>query len=652
MLWRSFFLIFLNERGLFTNLSEIKNPEDIKNFSKKELATLAQEIREKIISTVGKNGGHLASNLGVVELTIALFRSFNQKNDAIIWDVSHQCYAHKLLTGRFDKFDGLRNHGGISGFTKMAESPYDYFDNGHASTSISSGLGLLTARTLLDNHKEGNNSESGKVVAVIGDGALTGGLAFEGLCHAGQLQKNLIIVLNDNQMSIGRNNGTFSRYLSRITMSSQYQSIRNGIDNFANKIPLINKFLPKFIYKFKRGLKGLFLANNMFVEFGYEYVGPLNGHDIHEMELVLNRVKKLNKPVVVHVITRKGKGYKPAEKDPQKFHGIGPFSIEDGSVKGPVELTYTDVFSNEMVALGEKNKKIVCITAAMAKGTGLDAFSRHYPERFFDVGIAEEHAVTFAGGLAKGGLIPVVAIYSTFIQRSIDQIIHDVALPNFHVIFMLDRSGAVPNDGETHQGIFDIALMRSIPNLTILSPASAFELKTMLDAAIDMKGPVVIRYPKLVCSEELDCFRAALDLGKGILIKASDLKSDSKSKSTSKKSCTLLITTGSMINETTSAAISLKAKGISADIYNLRYIKPIDEEYLVSICKGYKKIVIVEDGVKQGGIGEYIEGVLLKAKLKDIKVLGFPQSFISQGTRAEVLKDAHLSAQDIKNAGI
>ena len=652
MLWRYLFLIFLNERGLFTNLSEIKNPEDIKNFSKKELATLAQEIREKIISTVGKNGGHLASNLGVVELTIALFRSFNQKNDAIIWDVSHQCYAHKLLTGRFEKFDGLRNHGGISGFTKMAESPYDYFDNGHASTSISSGLGLLTARTLLDNQKEGNNCESGKVVAVIGDGALTGGLAFEGLCHAGQLQKNLIIVLNDNQMSIGRNNGTFSRYLSRITMSSQYQSIRNGIDNFANKIPLINKFLPKFIYKFKRGLKGLFLANNMFVEFGYEYVGPLNGHDIHEMELVLNRVKKLNKPVVVHVITRKGKGYKPAEKDPQKFHGIGPFSIEDGSVKGPVELTYTDVFSNEMVALGEKNKKIVCITAAMAKGTGLDAFSRHYPERFFDVGIAEEHAVTFAGGLAKGGLIPVVAIYSTFIQRSIDQIIHDVALPNFHVIFMLDRSGAVPNDGETHQGIFDIALMRSIPNLTILSPASAFELKTMLDAAIDMKGPVVIRYPKLVCSEELDCFRAALDLGKGILIKASDLKSESKSKSTSKKSSTLLISTGSMINETTSAAISLKAKGISADIYNLRFIKPIDEEYLVSICKGYKKIVIVEDGVKQGGIGEYIEGVLLKAKLKDIKVLGFPQSFISQGTRAEVLKDAHLSAQDIKNAGI
>lgn len=532
----------------------------------------------------------------------------------------------------------------------MAESPYDYFDNGHASTSISSGLGLLTARTLLDKQKEGNNSESGKVVAVIGDGALTGGLAFEGLCHAGQLQKNLIIVLNDNQMSIGKNNGAFSRYLSRITMSSQYQSIRNGIDNFANKIPLINKFLPKFIYKFKRGLKGLFLANNMFVEFGYEYVGPLNGHDIREMELVFNRVKKLNKPVVVHVITRKGKGYKPAEKDPQKFHGIGPFSIEDGSVKDSGELTFTDVFSNEMVALGEKNKKVVAITAAMAKGTGLDAFSRHYPERFFDVGIAEEHAVTFAGGLAKGGLIPVVAIYSTFIQRSIDQIIHDVALPSFHVIFMLDRSGAVPNDGETHQGIFDIALMRSIPNLTILSPASAFELKTMLDAAIDMKGPVVIRYPKLVCSEELDCYRASLDLGKGILIKCTELKSDSKAKSVPKKSTTLIVTTGSMINEAKSAAISLKTKGIGADIYNLRYIKPIDEKYLVSVCKGYKKIVIVEDGVKQGGIGEYIEGILLKAKLKDIKVLGFPQSFISQGTRAEVLKDAHLTVQDIKNA--
>ena len=625
-------------------LDQIKDVNDIKKLNEEELEALRAEIRQFLVESIARTGGHLASNLGVVELTMALHLSFDPTIDKIVWDVGHQSYTHKILTGRKDGFVNLREYGGMSGFPNTGESDTDSFNTGHSSTSISVGLGLAEAREI--------TGENYHVISVIGDGALTGGLAFEGLCHAGQLQKNLIIVLNDNQMSIGRNNGTFSRYLSRITMSSQYQSIRNGIDNFANKIPLINKFLPKFIYKFKRGLKGLFLANNMFVEFGYEYVGPLNGHDIHEMELVLNRVKKLNKPVVVHVITRKGKGYKPAEKDPQKFQGIGLFSIEDGSVKGPVELTYTDVFSNEMVALGEKNKKIVCITAAMAKGTGLDAFSRHYPERFFDVGIAEEHAVTFAGGLAKGGLIPVVAIYSTFIQRSIDQIIHDVALPNFHVIFMLDRSGAVPNDGETHQGIFDIALMRSIPNLTILSPASAFELKTMLDAAIDMKGPVVIRYPKLVCSEELDCFRAALDLGKGILIKASDLKSDSKSKSTSKKSSTLLITTGSMINETTSAAISLKAKGISADIYNLRYIKPIDEEYLVSICKGYKKIVIVEDGVKQGGIGEYIEGVLLKAKLKDIKVLGFPQSFISQGTRAEVLKDAHLSAQDIKNAGI
>lgn len=581
-----------------------------------------------------------------------MFRSFNQKDDAIIWDVSHQCYAHKLLTGRYDEFDGLRSHGGISGFTKMAESPYDYFDNGHASTSISSGLGLLTARSLLNKAEGSGHKENGKVVAVIGDGALTGGLAFEGLCHAGQLQKNLIIVLNDNQMSIGRNNGAFSRYLSRITMSSQYQSIRNGIDNFANKIPLLNKFLPKFIYKFKRGLKGLFLANNMFVEFGYEYVGPLNGHDIKEMELVFNRVKKLNKPVVVHVITRKGKGYKPAEKDPQKFHGIGPFSIEDGSVKSCDKLTFTDVFSNEMVALGERNKKVVAITAAMAQGTGLESFSKHFPDRFFDVGIAEEHAVTFAGGLAKGGLIPVVAIYSTFIQRSIDQIIHDVALPDFHVIFMLDRSGAVPNDGETHQGIFDIALMRSIPNLTILSPATAFELKTMLDAAIDMKGPVVIRYPKLVCPEELDCYRASLSKGKGILIKAGDMEQDAKSKAVSKKSSTLIISTGSMISEVLSAASSLKAKGTPADIYNLRFIKPLDEKYLVSVCKSYRKIIIVEDGVKLGGIGVYIEGILLKAKFKDIKVFGFPQYFISQGTRTEVLKEAHLTAQDIKNACI
>ena len=616
------------------------------------MSELACEIRKKIIEVVGKNGGHLASNLGVVELTIALHRVFNNKNDAIIWDVSHQCYAHKILTGRLDSFNSLRKHGGLSGFTKMAESPYDYFDNGHASTSISSSLGLLTARTLQADRKKEKNC--GNVIAVIGDGAMTGGLAFEGLCHAGQLQKNLIIILNDNQMSIGKNNGSLSRYLSRLTMSSQYQRLRYKIDRFAERAPGFTKFLPKFISKFKRGLKGLLLANNLFVELGYEYVGPLNGHNIQELELVFKRVRQLNKPVVVHVVTKKGKGYSPAENDPQTFHGIGPFCITDGSVEKFDALSFTESFANAIDELGRKNEKIVAITAAMAKGTGLDAFARHFPDRFFDVGIAEEHAVTFAGGLAKGGLIPVVCIYSTFIQRSIDQVIHDIALPDFHVIFVLDRSGAVPNDGETHQGIFDIALFRSIPDVTILAPASSYELKMMLSEAVDMKGPVVIRYPKLTCPTELEVYKTPLEKGRGILISAEDyepslsVQFENDDSEIQKK--TLIITTGSMMSESIVAARSLLLKKKYTDIYNLRYIKPIDEEWLCSICRNYSRIIIVEDGIKPCGIGETIEIILRRNKMENIKVLAFPEKFISQGTRQEVLQEAGLASGDIENA--
>ncbi|MCR5612268.1 1-deoxy-D-xylulose-5-phosphate synthase [Treponema sp.] len=649
---------------LFTILSSIHSPEDLKNISKNSLRTLASELRKKIIEVVGKNGGHLASNLGVVELTIALHRVFNNKNDAIVWDVSHQCYAHKMLTGRLSEFNSLRQHDGLSGFTKMAESPYDYFDNGHASTSISSSLGLLTARSLLKKYGAQKSVQSetapglqtdGKVVAVIGDGALTGGLAFEGLCHAGQLQKNLIIVLNDNQMSIDSNNGSLSRYLSRLTMSSHYQKISHGIDYFAERAPLVNKFLPQFIAKFKRGLKGLFLANNLFVELGYEYVGPLNGHDINELELVFNRVKKLDKPVVVHVVTKKGKGYSPAENDPQTFHGIGPFCITDGSVEKFDAVSFTESFAKSIVELGQKNPCIVTITAAMAKGTGLDTFARHFPDRFFDVGIAEEHAVTFAGGLAKGGLVPVVCIYSTFIQRSIDQIIHDVALPDFHVVFVFDRSGAVPNDGETHQGIFDIALLRPIPNMTILSPCSSSELEMMLNAAVDMKGPVAIRYPKLTCPNELDSYKAPLVSGRGILLTPETFAPSlsvqfDEAEATGKVQKTLIITTGSLLSEVIVASRARLEKNIYTDIYNLRYIKPLDEEYLCSLCKGYEKIIITEDGIKNGGVGEYIECLLRREGISNIKLLAFPQKFISQGTRLEVLTDAGLSSRNIENA--
>lgn len=638
----------------FTILSSIKLPEDLKNISKNQLLELAGEIRKKIIEVVGKNGGHLASNLGVVELTIALHRVFSGEHDAIVWDVSHQCYAHKILTGRADSFSSLRTHGGLSGFTKMAESPRDYFDNGHASTSISSSLGLLTARTLLsDGTVPEKKDGGGNVIAVIGDGAMTGGLAFEGLCHAGQLQKHLIIVLNDNQMSIGKNNGSLSRYLSRLTMSSHYQRFRHRIDRFAARVPGINKFLPRFISKFKRGLKGMLLANNLFVELGYEYVGPLNGHDISELELVFNRVKKLEKPVVVHVVTKKGKGYSPAENDPQTFHGVGPFCITDGSVEKFDAVSFTECFARAVDELGAKNKRIVAVTAAMAKGTGLDTFARHFPDRFFDVGIAEEHAVTFAGGLAKGGLIPVVCIYSTFIQRSVDQIIHDVALPNFHVVFVLDRSGAVPNDGETHQGMFDIALFRHVPNVTIMSPASGTELSMMLEAAVEMSGPVIIRYPKLTCPNELPVYGTPLEKGRGVVVTAEDyapsLSVEFDGENSDEKK-TLVITTGSMMSETVVAARALLLKHRYTDIYNLRFLKPLDESYLCSICSRYGKIIVVEDGVKTGGVGEAVEIILRRQHIENVTVLAFPEKFISQGTRQEILQDAGVAVGDIENA--
>ena len=390
-----------------TILSEIHSPADVKQLDKKQLPVLAQEIRKKIIEVVGKNGGHLASNLGVVELTIALHRVFDSPEDAFVWDVSHQCYTHKLLTGRYDSFDTLRKKNGLSGFTKRQESLHDFFDAGHSSTSVSSALGLLTGRML--------RHQKGKVIAVIGDGALTGGMAMEALSHAGQISKDLIVVLNDNQMSISKNTGSLSRYLSRMTMTSSYQTFRFNIDRFVDRLPLINKFFTKFIFRFKRAIKALLYSNNFFVDLGFEYVGPLNGHNFDELEQVFTRVKKLNRPVVVHVVTRKGRGYSPAENDPARFHGIGPFCISDGTVEKFDTLSFTEAFSNALLDAAERDSRIAAVTAAMAKGTGLAAFAHRFPDRFFDVGIAEQHAVTFAGGLSVAGMIPVVAIYSTFI---------------------------------------------------------------------------------------------------------------------------------------------------------------------------------------------------------------------------------------------
>lgn len=603
-----------------------------------QLKQLAGELRKTIIEVVGKNGGHLASNLGVVELTIALHRVFNSPKDAFIWDVSHQCYTHKLLTGRYGDFSTLRQKDGISGFTNKNESVHDFFINGHSSTSISSALGLLTAREL--------NGDDGKVVAVIGDGALTGGMAYEGLCHAGQLCKNLIVVLNDNQMSIDHNTGAVSRYLSRLTMSGSYQSFRYRVDKAIDKIPYLGRFLEKLIFRLKRSLKGMFLTNNLFTDLGFEYVGPLDGHNEAEMEKVFRRVSKLHRPVVVHVVTKKGKGYSPAENNPELFHGIGPFQISDGTVEKFDKTSFTEAFGNLICKNAEKNKDIVAITAAMAKGTGLTPFSHQFPDRFFDVGITEEHAVTFASGLAKGGKIPVVCIYSTFIQRSVDQIIHDITLQKSHVIFMLDRAGAVPADGVTHQGVFDIALFRPIPELELLTVASAKDLELCFNWAVEKGTSVVIRYPKLTCPTELPQFSTPVELGRGIFIPGTEFLLDIP---TSNKH-TLVVATGGMFAEVQVAIRNALMENYDVDLYLLRFIKPFDETYFIELAKKYDNVVFVEDGVIIGGIGEYLSGLLATKTSVKTKVLGFEDKYYSHGNRAEVLEMAGLSPLHIKKA--
>lgn len=471
-------------------------------------------------------------------------------------------------------------------------------------------------------------------------------MAYEGLCHAGLLSKNLIVVLNDNQMSIDHNTGAVSRYLSRLTMSGSYQSFRYRVDKVIDKIPYLGRFLEKFIFRLKRSLKGMFLTNNLFVDLGFEYVGPLDGHNEAAMEKVFRRVSKLHRPVVVHVVTKKGKGYFPAENNPEMFHGIGPFQISDGSVEKFDTTSFTEAFSNIICEEGEKNKDICAITAAMAKGTGLTPFSHKFPERFFDVGIAEEHAVTFASGLAKGGKIPVCCIYSTFIQRSVDQMIHDITLQKSHAIFMLDRAGAVPQDGVTHQGVFDIALFRPIPELQLLTVCSAADMKLCFEWAVNDGTSVVIRYPKLTCPTELPEFSSPVELGRGIFIPGSEFLLDIPS--SSKK--TLVVATGGMFPEVQIAMRNALMENYDVDLYLLRFIKPFDETYFISLAKKYDGVVFVEDGVRIGGIGEYLSGLLAENGMTNTKVLGFEDKYCNHGTRSEVLEMTGLSSNHIKKA--
>jgi 1-deoxy-D-xylulose-5-phosphate synthase len=605
-------------------LAEIGEPADLRKLKVKDLSRLASELRSLIVSTVSRNGGHLASNLGVVELTIALHRAFNSPEDKIVWDVGHQCYAHKLLTGRRGEFGSIRLEGGISGFPKHTESVHDVFDTGHASTSISAALGLLTGERL--------NGGKGRAVAVIGDGALTGGLAYEALSHAGQLALPLVVVLNDNKMSISPNVGGLSKYLSRLSMKAKYQLFRRTFDALVQRIPFVGEPLYAAILRMKRAVKAVFYTDNFFVDLGFEYVGPIDGHSISQLEQVFSDVRNLDRPVVIHVITRKGKGYVYAEDDPGSYHGVGSFSVAGGIAGPPGEVpTFTAAFSAALLEAARRDSRVLAITAAMEQGTGLTPFRTEFRRRFFDAGIAEEHAVTFAAALAAQGQKPVAAIYSTFFQRAVDQVIHDAAIQSLPVVFALDRAGFVGDDGETHQGLFDISLFRAVPGMTILAPASAVELKLMLDWALGapggagLEGPGIIRYPKARCPAEIFEFSRALEPGRGVWIRGGIDGSGAGHAGTpggagpGERSLCLAFT-GGLYREAREAAALLEDAGdgsalpgdtgagerIRVDLYNIRFLKPVDEEYLGAILAAYDMTVVIEEGIRAGGFGEYV----------------------------------------------
>lgn len=614
-------------------LNTIKSPSDLKKLSYKELEKLSAEIRKIILQTTAKTGGHLSSNLGVVELTIALHRSFDSPNDCIVWDVGHQCYTHKLLTGRAALFSTIRQKGGISGFPKISESEYDSFGAGHASTSISAASGILAGKTL-QNKKD-------YVIALIGDGALTGGLAYEAISNAITSTKNLIVILNDNGFSISKNKSYLSKYLSKITIGRKYQKFKLLFDSSLNKVPVLGERFLNFIRKFKRAIKSFSFSTNFFLDFGFEYVGPINGHNVREMEEVFHKVKSLNKPTVIHIKTKKGNGYTYAENDPALFHGVGHFDLADGKFEFSSGKSFSSCFGESICELASENKKIVAITAAMLGGTSLEAFSKKFPSRCFDLGIAEAHAVCFAAGLAKSGMRPVVAIYSTFLQRAYDQIIHDVALQNLAVVFAIDRAGAVANDGETHQGSFDISMLLSVPNISILSPASETEVKNFLAWGLEQNSPVAIRYPKASVPEESKFFAEALIQGRGIFLE----------KSSPKKNLLLVMCTGGLYSEVKKAMDVLKAKSINPDLYHLRCIKPIDMNYFFEQISAYTAILFLEEGSKLGGIAESLELATLKHfPNKKTMSLAIPDRFLEQGTRSEVLEMAGLSAEHIVKA--
>ncbi|NLK87414.1 MAG: 1-deoxy-D-xylulose-5-phosphate synthase [Clostridiaceae bacterium] len=604
-------------------LDNIGSPEDIRKLTLAELRTLADEIRSFLIERVSVTGGHLASNLGVVELTLALHSVFNTPRDKIVWDVGHQSYVHKILTGRKDRFGTLRQFNGLSGFPKGSESEYDSFDTGHSSTSISAALGYAKARDLLH--------EDYAVAAVIGDGALTGGMAFEALNDAGRSPNNMIIILNDNGMSISKNVGGFSRYLSKLRTQPIYYKAKEDFDVFLHKLPGIGKKAAKALKRAKGTIKYIVMPGMLFEEIGLKYLGPIDGHDIGELTKVLSNAKGMKGPVLIHVLTQKGKGYQFAESKPQRFHGISPFSIETGEVKNNNGPGYSDIFGKKMMELASVEPKLVAITAAMPLGTGLEKFSKMFPQRFFDVGIAEQHAVTFAAGLAKTGIVPVVAVYSTFLQRSYDQIIHDVALQNLHVIFAIDRAGLIGDDGETHQGLYDLSYLSHIPNMTILAPADYEELNRMLEyCVLQHRGPVAVRYPRGTGKEMLTQ-PAAVGYGKGVrLTTGSDIT---------------IVAVGKMVETALEAAELLNKKDIRAEVINARFIKPLDSKLILESASKTRAVAVIEDNCIKGGFGSSVlellneNGLLIRTKL-----FGFPDTMVPHGERDILYKRYGLDA--------
>ncbi len=607
-------------------LEKINQVNDIKQIPPEEYEVLAAEIREFLIEKISSTGGHLASNLGVVELTMALHLSFDFPKDKVIWDVGHQAYTHKLLTGRKAGFDGLRKYGGMSGFPKRKESECDCFDTGHSSTSISAGIGLVAARDLLGGDEH--------IISVIGDGALTGGMAYEALNNASRLKKNFIIVLNDNHMSIAENVGGMSEYLNGLRTNEVYTSFKSGVEQSLNRIPG-GVHLANQLKKTKSGIKQLLIPGMLFEDMGITYLGPVDGHDITKLLDVFRKARRVKGAVLVHVLTKKGKGYEPAERHPARFHGAEPFDIETGLPKNRrKKANYQDVFSTCMVKLGQRHEHVVAITAAMPDGTGLKRFRNMYPERFFDVGIAEEHAVTFAAGLAAGGIRPIFAVYSSFLQRAYDQVLHDVCIQNLPVIFAIDRAGLVGSDGETHQGIFDLSYLSSIPNMHIMAPKNKWELSDMLKFAVGFDGPLALRYPRGEAYDGLKEFRSPIAYGKSeLLYEEEDIA---------------ILAVGSMVKTAEQVRRRLKEIGYSCTLVNARFVKPVDTDMITELSKDHRLLVTMEENVQSGGYGEKVQDWIVQKKLPTAVLnISIPDEYVEHGNVDILYEEVGIDAESV-----